>query len=167
MDKSNVIHLTAAAALGAVTAYFNILLVPLIVLVIVMGIDYLTGMISAKREGALNSRVGVLGIIKKVGYLALVGVGIVVDYLITSALTQVGVQTSLPNFFGLMVIIWLIINELISILENLGEIGVPMPPFLVRTVKSIKGRVDDATGKHFADEAIAKDKGTENRREEK
>lgn len=165
MDKSNVIHLTAAAALGAVTAYFNILMVPLVVLVIVMAIDYLTGMISAKRGGELNSRVGVLGIIKKVGYLALVGVGIVVDYLITSALAQVGVQTSLPNFFGLMVIIWLIINELISILENLGEIGVPMPPFLVRTVKNLKGKVDDATGKHFAEEEIAKDKDTENRRE--
>ena len=145
MEKTQIIHITLAGAIGALAAYFNILMVPLIVLVIVMGIDYLTGMISAKREGALNSRVGVLGIIKKVGYLALVGVGIVVDYLITSALTQVGVQTSLPNFFGLMVIIWLIINELISILENLGEIGVPMPPFLVKTVKNLKGRVDDET----------------------
>ena len=145
MDKSNVIHLTAAAALGAVTAYFNILMVPLIVLTIVMAVDYLTGMFSASREGKLNSRAGVIGLIKKVGYLALVGVGIVVDYLITSALAQVGVQTSLPNFFGLMVIIWLIINELISILENLGKIGVPMPPFLVKTVKNLKGRVDDET----------------------
>lgn len=142
MDKSSIVHITLAGAIGALAAYFNILLVPLIVLTAVMAVDYLTGMFSASREGKLNSRTGVIGLIKKVGYLALVGVGIVVDYLITSALAQVGVQTSLPNFFGLMVIIWLIINELISILENLGEIGVPMPEFLVNAVKSLKNKVD-------------------------
>ena len=165
MEKTQIIHITLAGAIGALAAYFNILLVPLIVLTIVMAVDYLTGMFSASREGKLNSRAGVIGLIKKVGYLALVGVGIVVDYLITSALAQVGVQTSLPNFFGLMVIIWLIINELISILENLGEIGVPMPPFLVKTVKTLKGKVDDATGKHFAEDEITNDKDNVNRRE--
>ena len=144
MEKSSIVHITLAGAIGALAAYFNILLVPLIVLTVVMAVDYLTGMFSASREGE--------GLIKKVGYLALVGVGMVVDYLMTSALAQIGVNSGMPNLFGLMVIIWLIINELISILENLGEIGVPMPEFLVRTVKSIKGRVDDATGKHFADE---------------
>lgn len=152
MEKTQIIHITLAGAIGALAAYFNILLVPLIVLTVVMAVDYLTGMFSASREGKLNSRTGVIGLIKKVGYLALVGVGMVVDYLMTSALAQIGVNSGMPNLFGLMVIIWLIINELISILENLGEIGVPMPEFLVRTVKSIKGRVDDATGKHFADE---------------
>ncbi|HCA04976.1 MAG TPA: hypothetical protein DEO32_03650 [Ruminococcaceae bacterium] len=84
-----------------------------------------------------------LGIIKKVGYLALVGVGVVVDYLLTSALAQIGIKSGMPNIFGLMVIIWLIINELISILENLGEIGVPMPPFLVSAIKTLKGKVDE------------------------
>lgn len=142
MERTTVAHITLAGAIGALAAYFNILLVPLIVLVAVMGADYLTGMFSAKRGGGLNSRTGVLGIIKKVGYLALVGVGIVVDYLMTSALSQIGIKSGMPNLFGLMVIIWLIINELISILENLGEIGVPMPDFLVKAVKNLKGRVE-------------------------
>ena len=166
MEKSSIVHITLAGAIGALAAYFNILLVPLIVLTVVMAVDYLTGMFSASREGKLNSRAGVIGLIKKVGYLALVGVGMVVDYLMTSALAQIGVNSGMPNLFGLMVIIWLIINELISILENLGEIGVPMPEFLVRTVKSIKGRVDnEMSGRHFVDEEISKDKESENRRE--
>lgn len=142
MERTTVAHITLAGAIGALAAYFNILLVPLIVLVVVMGADYLTGMFSASREGKLNSRAGVIGLIKKVGYLALVGVGIVVDYLMTSALSQIGIKPGMPNLFGLMVIIWLIINELISILENLGEIGVPMPDFLVKAVKNLKGRVE-------------------------
>ena len=139
----NIASVTLSVAIGAMAAYFNILLVPLIVLMAVMIIDYFTGMVSAKREGKLSSRVGVLGIIKKVGYLALVGVGVVVDYLLTSALAQIGIKSGMPNIFGLMVIIWLIINELISILENLGEIGVPMPPFLVSAIKTLKGKVDE------------------------
>lgn len=166
MEKTSIVHITLAGAIGALAAYFNILLVPLIVLTVVMAVDYLTGMFSASREGKLNSRTGVIGLIKKVGYLALVGVGMVVDYLMTSALAQIGVNSDMPNLFGLMVIIWLIINELISILENLGEIGVPMPEFLVRTVKTLKGRVDnEMSGRHFVDEEISKDKESENRRE--
>lgn len=152
MDKTSIIQLTLSGALAALAAYFNLLLVPLIVLFAVMAVDYLTGMFSAKRTGDLNSRVGVLGIIKKVGYLALVAVGMVVDYLITYALAQVGIQSGMANLFGLMVVIWLIINELISILENLGEVGVPLPEFLVKAVKTLKGRVDDEAGRHFGKE---------------
>ena len=37
-----------------------------------------------------------------------------------------------------MVAIWLIINELISILENLSKMGVPMPNFLMKVVKKLK-----------------------------
>lgn len=149
MDKTSIVHITLAGAIGALAAYFNILLVPLIVLTVVMAVDYLTGMFSASREGKLNSRTGVIGLIKKVGYLALVGVGMVVDYLMTSALAQIGVNSGMPNLFGLMVIIWLIINELISILENLGEIGVPLPSFLVNAVKSLQNKVDSESGKHY------------------
>ena len=41
-------------------------------------------------------------------------------------------------FFGLPVTIWLGINELISILENLGSIGVPLPKFLLKIIKKLK-----------------------------
>ena len=72
-----------AGAIGALAAYFNVLLIPLLVLVAVMLIDYVTGMAGASYTGKLNSRVGVMGIVKKAGYIALVAVGMVVDYLIS------------------------------------------------------------------------------------
>ena len=124
-----------AGALGALAAYFNILLIPLTVLIAVMIVDYFTGMASAKVTG-------IVGIIKKVGYLALIAVGMVVDYIIGSALINVGVEAQQSYWFGMIITIWLIINELISILENLGEIGVPLPEFLVNAVKSLKNKVD-------------------------
>lgn len=139
----NVIQTVFAGALGALAAYFNVLLIPLAVLMGAMLIDYITGMAGAACTGEINSRVGVTGIIKKAGYLALVAVGMVVDYLINSALVNIGINFRIYYCFGMIITIWLIINELISILENLGELNIPLPQFLVKTVKTLKGRVED------------------------
>ena len=140
-----------AGVLGALAAYFNVLLIPLAVLVAVMLIDYITGMAGASCTGQLNSRVGVRGIVKKAGYLALVAVGMVVDYLITSALVSIGIDLQINYCFGMIITIWLIINELISILENLGELNIPLPKFLVDMIKTLKGKVEDKaeSGKHY------------------
>ncbi len=136
-------HLIIAGALGALAAYFNVLLIPLVVLAVVMVIDYVTGMAGAAYSGKLSSRVGVLGILKKAGYLALVAVGMVADYLIGSALLKIGINLQINYCFGMIITVWLIINELISILENLGELDVPLPGFLVNIIKSLKNRVEE------------------------
>lgn len=145
-ETISMLKLTLIAAVSVVLAYFNALLIPIIVLVTVMVIDYISGMTSAKRTGELSSRLGVMGILKKVGYLALVAVGMVVDYLISSALVHVGVHIQINYCFAMIIIIWLIVNELISILENLGEIGVPIPEFLRKSIKKIKDGVENKAG---------------------
>ena len=146
------IQLLLAGVIGALAAYFNVLLVPLAVLVAVMLIDYVTGMAGAAYTKKLSSRTGVLGIVKKAAYLALVAVGMVVDYLITSALVHIGIHLQINYCFGMIITIWLIINELISILENLGELNIPLPHFLVDMVKNMKDKVESkADGKHYRD----------------
>ena len=143
------IHILFAGAVGALAAYFNVLLVPLAVLLAVMLIDWITGLAGASATGKLNSRVGVIGIVKKVCYLALVAVGMVVDYLISSALVSIGISLQINYCFGMIITVWLIINELISILENLGEMGVPLPGFLVGMIKTLKGKVEEQGGRHY------------------
>lgn len=143
--KENIIQTLFAAALGALAAYFNVLLIPLCVLLAVMALDYISGMAAAWNTKTLNSRVGVTGIVKKVGYIALVAVGMAVDYLIASALLNVGISLQINYCFGMIVTIWLIINELISILENLDRVGIPLPDFLVGIVKRLKNNVDNKT----------------------
>ena len=64
----DLIHILFAGAMGALAAYFNILAVPLVVLVAVMLIDWVTGLAGASATGKLSSRVGVVGILKKVCY---------------------------------------------------------------------------------------------------
>ena len=142
--KENIIQATVSVALGALAAYFNVLLIPLVILIAVMLIDYGTGMAEAYINKTLNSRIGVKGILKKIGYLVLVCVGGVVDYLICAGLATAGIEFS-SYYFGLIVAVWLIINELISILENLSELGTPIPKFLVNVVHRLKNTVENTT----------------------
>ena len=51
----------------------------------------------------------------------------------------------------MLVAVWLIINELISILENLTQIGVPMPAFLARLVRRLKISAEQAADASSAD----------------
>ena len=132
--KENILQALFATVCGAIVAYLNILLVPFAVMIAVMIIDYITGMAQAYISHTLNSRVGVTGIIKKVGYIVAVAVGIVADYLISSALVNCGIDLRINYCIGL-----------ISILENLSEIGIPLPKFLVSIVKRLKTTVEVKT----------------------
>lgn len=143
--KDNIIQATVSVAIGALISYFNILLIPILVLIAVMLIDYITGLTSAYRNGELKSKTGLIVILKKVSYLVLVAVGGVVDYLICSGLATAGFDFGITYCCGLIVCVWLIINELISILENIAELGTPIPKFLISIVHKLKDSVDNDT----------------------
>lgn len=127
-----------SVAIAAFTAYVGMLAVPLLILLIMMVIDYISGMAAAWIRNELSSKIGAKGIVKKVGYMGLIVVAMVVDYLIYSGLVMINVNPNYEMFFGILVSIWLIINEMISILENLSKIGVPIPAFLKKIVKKLK-----------------------------
>lgn len=152
MDKQTTLQAVITAALAVLTYYFSILAVPIIVLMAVMVIDYITGMVSAWHNAELSSKKGVFGIIKKLCYLALVCVGMGVDWLIYSGMTQIGITMSYTVFFGILVAIWLIINELISILENLNRIGVPLPKFITVVVRKLKNTVENSANENESEE---------------
>lgn len=127
------------AGVGAyLSAKLGMLYVVIPLLLICMIVDYVTGMLAAKKEGQTNSKTGMWGIIKKTMYGVEVAVGVVVDWTIINAAEQIGVTVPTVTFFGLLVSIWIIINELISILENLTRLDTPMPAFLVKVVSNFK-----------------------------
>lgn len=134
-ETMNPISAVVAAALGVLSAYMVQLFIPLIVLVIAMVVDYGTGMAKAWSAGELCSRTGIKGIIKKVGYLVIVLVAMGADYLLRYGMEQVGIHINVDFLIAAIVIAWLIINELISILENVAAIGAPVPKFLVTLIK--------------------------------
>ena len=132
-------------SVAGVSVYFGVVAIPILVLIAVMIVDYVTGLVGAYIDRQLNSRIGIVGIIKKISYLGLVAVGMVADYIIYSALSQIGVNIELGYCVGMVIVIWLIINELISILENLAEIGVPLPAFITKLIERLKNTVESKT----------------------
>lgn len=141
--SENVTKGIIAVILASVGAYFHELLGPLIVLGLVMLADYITGLTEAWVNGTLCSRTGIIGIVKKVAYLFAVGVAIVADWVIQTAGEKAGLDLGGFYMFGLLVTIWLILNECISILENVAEIGAPLPAFLVKLIGKLKKTTED------------------------
>lgn len=138
------VQVLVTAVISALMSRLGILAVPVFLLVGCNVIDYLTGLQAAPyRTQTVSSYKGIRGIIKKVCMWILVLVGACMDILINYAAECAGLQISLPFIVAVVVAVWLILNEIISILENIIDIGVPMPPFLLPIVKHIKQAVED------------------------
>lgn len=135
-----------ATALGALASYALKIAIPLLVLVAVILLDYCSGMAKAWVKGELSSKVGLHGILKKLSYFVIVGVAGAMDWLIGYGLTSVGIDWSLPFLLASIVICWLIINELISILENVAAIGGPVPEFLRKLLGKLKTVTEEKAG---------------------
>ena len=132
------IKLTAALAGSLIDFLLGGLNQWLFMLCILMTVDYLTGVAAAYTQGNLCSSRGIAGIFKKAGYIAAVFVGYCLDFCGAAA------GVSLPNgAFGLSVTFWLIATELLSVTENLGTLGVPLPQFLLRALSLFKEDQDD------------------------
>ena len=95
-------------------------------------IDYLTGIIAAGLEGKLSSNVGLRGIAKKVFIFVMVAVAHLVD----SALGE-------QHLFRDAVIFFYLANELLSITENAGRVGLPVPKKLLNAVDVLKGKSNE------------------------
>ena len=132
------------AFFSALAGWLGILAIPVLVLVICNVIDYVTGLVASKYRGqAINSYTGFRGIAKKVCMWLLIGVGAMIDWLIIYAGQSIGIAIPVNFLIACIVAIWLIANEIISILENVVDIGAPIPPFLLPIVKNIKKQVED------------------------
>ena len=93
-----------------------------------MGIDYITGVIAAGVTGKLNSNAGLRGIAKKFVMLAICVVAYQVDKIAGSGLI---IRNACLYFYAS--------NEVLSIVENAGRIGIPVPTALKNAISVLKG----------------------------
>lgn len=138
MDKTNSIKLIISGIGAFLSAKLGLLYPVLMFLLLSMIIDYGTGMISAGYNHEIQSRRGMWGIIKKAMYGVVVAVAMITDWIIINVAANIGIDVPTSTFFGLLVAIWLIFNELVSILENLIKMEVPLPGFLRSIVSKFK-----------------------------
>ncbi|MCH5261582.1 MAG: phage holin family protein [Lachnospiraceae bacterium] len=129
----------------------GILVYVILILAVMMFLDYLTGMLASKREAldhpddptcGWSSAKGAKGIIKKVGYLCVIVVAMVADYIILQAAAEMGWQINVKAIFGLMVAVWYLLNELLSIIENAGRMGAPVPEWLAKYISVLKNKIE-------------------------
>lgn len=145
------------AAGGAwISAKLGILGPVLSILTIMMILDYISGMLASKEEAlehpgdsgyGWSSKKGAQGIIKKVGYLCVIAVAMVVDYIILHVAAGMGITVSAKAFFALLVAVWYILNELLSIIENAGRMGAQVPEWLCKYIAVLKEAVDHSVDK--------------------
>ena len=110
----------------------------IVTLMIFMGIDYLTGLIVAgvfhssnkSASGALESRAGWKGLCRK-------GVTLLIVLVATRLDMAIG-----TTYIRDAVVIAFIANELISIVENAGLMGVPMPEVVKRAIDILRSKSD-------------------------
>lgn len=91
-----------------------------------IAIDYITGLIAGFINKELSSKVGFKGILKKMIYLCIVAVAVIVDKTVES-----------NGAIRELVIYYFISNECLSVLENATRCGVPVPKTLSQALKSM------------------------------
>lgn len=133
--------LTLAAITAAILSGFDAYAPALLLLVGSVTGDYITGIVKAYLAKDLDSVVGLAGIVRKACYFLGVGAGFGVDVLVSLAADQLGLAVDVPAYFGLLTALLLSINELVSIVENLAEIGVPLPKALLNALQTLRGKL--------------------------
>lgn len=96
-------------------------------LIIIIIIDYITGILSAIYNKKLNSKIGFKGIIKKFVYLFVIALSVIID----NILGQTGTIRTLVIYF-------FVANDGLSIIENIAEMNIPLPNKLLETLEQLK-----------------------------
>lgn len=144
MEQANYIKAIFTAVFAFLSALLGVLAVPAILLVACNLIDYATGLMASKyRAQDINSYKSIRGIFKKVSMWLLVVVGAIIDEMLLYASTSIGWKSPVTFLVACVVAMWLICNEIISILENIQDMGVNIPEFMQPLVKHIRSQVED------------------------
>lgn len=130
------------AAVSSICGWFSWLVV---LYVCSMGLDFITGVIAAIRKQEWEARKAREGIYRKLGSVVAVLVALLTDFLLSLIINHVGAIRLPFNYSVLispLVLIWYILTELGSILENASELGAPLPTFLRKGIKKMQDSVE-------------------------
>lgn len=130
MDKVDIDKIFSLITSEAATIFiylFGGIDVALTCLIVAIVLDYVSGMIKAYNKKQLSSKIGFSGILKKIGILILVMLSVLVDRV-----------TGNTGAIRTLVIYYFVANEGLSVLENLGESGIPIPNAIKKALKVLK-----------------------------
>ena len=135
------------AGISAALGWFGWMVVAFIVC---MAVDWGTGSLAACKKGEWESKVAREGIWHKTGSIIDVLVTLILDAVIGNVINNIPnieIPFSYTVLLSPVVIVWYILTELGSIIENAGKMGAPVPGFLKKAIALFKGTVDAAGDK--------------------
>lgn len=129
IDKVNVIYGVAVTFLAAIFGKYWFLFAGFLLLNIA---DYITGWIKAKfYVKNESSAIGAKGIFKKVSYWLVIGIAFYISFCFVHMGDIIEINLSFMQLFGWFTLATYLINEIRSILENLVQMNVKVPDFLI------------------------------------
>lgn len=160
--NNNEIKIGITAIGSLISSVLGVLYLPVLLMVACNVIDYATGLMAAPQRGErISGKKSLRGIAKKVCMWLLVVVGAIVDALIKHACTVAGIDLHIDFLVACVVTIWIICNELLSILENISDIGVPLPPFLRPLIETIRKQTEEKARVEYEGQDKASSEATE------
>lgn len=130
----HLLHSAVAVVGTAVTYLIGQWDVPLLVLVIFMAADYITGVLLAVLNKKLSSSVGFRGLAKKASILLVIVLAVMLDRLLNEGVW----------LFRTLCAYFYIANEGVSILENAALLGIPVPKKLREVLAQLNTRADSS-----------------------
>lgn len=147
MDNVTEIKVAVTAFFGAVSALLGWFGWLVVVFVCALAGDFATGSAVAAKEGNWSSSAAREGLWHKAGSILAVLLAGGADFMVRLVVANVP-ALSLPFDYTMLicplVLVWYILTEFGSIIENIGALGAPLPKFLVRMIKSFGNAVDTA-----------------------
>ena len=150
------------AVVAFLTALWGWLGWGILLLACAMLVDYITGSAAARAKGEWSSDKAREGLRHKLGEIVAVGAAGVADLGVRVVLQAADVQpifanVNWPDCFSLIVVLWYFFTELGSILENAGELGAPIPPWLrkgIAVLQTTAAKAAPEAAKEEEDEVI-------------
>ena len=131
---------TVITAKAAITAFFTAVGVFLgwkgvmaLVWVILMAMDWFTGVAAARKNGTWKSSIARDGAYHKAGSIVVILLAFIADFIMSVMLPHIPVlNVQWPEFLAPLVLAWYIVTELGSILENAVKLGAPVPIWIIK-----------------------------------
>ena len=150
MDNNNIFLAVKAAIVGIFGAFgaaFGWLGWLVLAWIGCMVVDYISGSSAAMKAGQWSSAQARAGIWHKAGMIVVVIVAAVADNVLALVVASIpSISIDYTVLLLPMVLVWYILTELGSILENAAAMGAPVPEFLIRILAAAKEKVEAATG---------------------
>ena len=150
MDNNNIFLAVKAAIVGIFGAFgaaFGWLGWLVLAWIGCMVVDYISGSSAAMKAGQWSSAQARAGIWHKAGMIVVVIVAAVADNVLALVVASIpSISIDYTVLLLPMVLVWYILTELGSILENAAAMGSDVPPFLIRILATAKDKVEAATG---------------------